>query len=72
MESLEDKQWRVHCGAAILGLYAAIKLCRKLGLAPEDLLSLVHDHVPEFEEAERMGRLVRTKPAQVGAEGGAA
>lgn len=55
-----DRQWDIQCKAAILGFYAAIKLCKKLGLAPEDLLALVHDNVAEFEEAERMGQLIRT------------
>lgn len=53
-------RWDIECKAAILGFYAAIKLCKKLGLAPEDLLALVHDNVAEFEEAERMGQLIRT------------
>lgn len=55
-----DREWDIKCKAAILGMFAAIKLCRELRLAPEDLLSLVHDHVDEFEDAERIGRLVRT------------
>lgn len=55
-----DRQWDIECKAAILGFYAAIKLCKKLGLAPENLLALVHDNVAEFEEAERMGQLIRT------------
>jgi hypothetical protein len=54
-----EKRWDIDCKAAIIGVYAVIKLCRRLGLRPEDLLALVHDRVPEFEDAERMGRLVR-------------
>lgn len=55
-----DREWDIECKAAILGMYAAIKLCRKLRLAPEDLLALVRDRVAEFEDAERIGQLVRT------------
>lgn len=64
-----NRQWDIDCKAAILGFYAAIKLCKKIGIAPEDLLALVNDSVAEFEEAERMGKLIRTGGIPANARG---
>lgn len=41
MKSMSDHEWDVKCKAAFLGLYAAWKLCRELGLDPHDLLHMV-------------------------------
>ncbi len=38
---MSDHEWDVKCKAAFLGLYAAWKLCRELGLDPHDLLHMV-------------------------------
>lgn len=38
---MSNHEWDVKCKAAFLGLYAAWKLCRELGLDPHDLLHMV-------------------------------
>ena len=34
-------EWEIKCGAAILALYAALKLCHALGLDPVAMLRMV-------------------------------
>ena len=49
---MSDHEWNVKCGAAILAVYATIKMCNGLKLDPHDLMQLVLDNVPKFQLAE--------------------
>ena len=48
---MSDRAETTRISAAILGMYAAIKLCRLVGIWPEDLLDMVRCHVEAEADA---------------------
>lgn len=61
-ESETDYQWRIKCGAAIIGLYGALELCLAIEMNPHDLLDLVETNIPRFRKARQHAAMRHPQP----------
>lgn len=44
---MDDREWDSACKAAFFALYAAMKLCHKIGMNPHDLLDMLRDRLKQ-------------------------
>lgn len=42
---LDNKTWRIKCGAAFLAIHGLLKLCREIGMRPETLIEIYRDRM---------------------------
>ncbi len=44
---MSDDEWNTACKTAFIALYAAMKLCHKIGMNPHDLLDMLRERLQQ-------------------------